>query len=131
MRIQIETITELENILRDILFQVWSIQSSSKWTTEVPARGQCGVTALVVHDLLGGEIVKTCLAEGWHFYNLLNGKRYDFTESQFESEIHYVDQLSTREEAFSDTNEDQYHYLRNRVFNCLAESSFSESMDRF
>lgn len=42
----------------------WSHQSSSKWSNDNSARGQCGVTALVVHDFLGGEILKTWLDEG-------------------------------------------------------------------
>lgn len=37
----------------------WSIESSTKWSKENIAKGQCGVTTLVVHDLLGGEILKT------------------------------------------------------------------------
>ena len=37
----------------------WSIETSSHWTHDNPASGQCGVTALVVHDKFGGEILKT------------------------------------------------------------------------
>jgi len=37
----------------------WSLKSSSKWSIKYPACGQCGVTSLVVYDLLGGEIRKT------------------------------------------------------------------------
>ncbi|NMH68476.1 hypothetical protein HF072_06740 [Bacillus sp. RO3] len=36
----------------------WSIHSSTKWRKDEPAKGQCGVTTLVVHDILGGEIRK-------------------------------------------------------------------------
>jgi len=43
----------IENI-RVALHRSWSLESSSKWTRENPANGQCGVTALVVNDLLGG-----------------------------------------------------------------------------
>jgi len=77
--------------------------------------GQCGVTALVINDLYGGEILKTELKEGWHFYNEINEKRYDFTESQFPSSIEYMDVPSNREEAFADTNDKQYNYLKQRV----------------
>jgi hypothetical protein len=105
---------EAEKLLK-ILFTVWSKESSFKWSKENPANGQCGVTALVVHDLFGGEILKTPTAEGWHFYNRINNKRYDFTESQFSNPIKYMDVPSNREEAFSDTNMIQYSYLRNSV----------------
>lgn len=52
-----------------ILIRCWSINSSSKWTSENPAKGQCGVTSLVINDLFGGDILKTETPEGWHYYN--------------------------------------------------------------
>ncbi|MGN7398584.1 YunG family protein [Cytobacillus praedii] len=105
---------ELDKLLH-FLFQSWSIQSSSKWTEDNPAKGQCGVTALVVNDIFGGEILKTKLSGGWHFYNSIDGKRYDFTKSQFREEINYKDSRSNRDEAFLDTNQKQYTYLKQRV----------------
>ena len=90
----------------------WSLKSSSKWSMDNPARGQCGVTALVVNDILGGEIRKTPLAAGEHYYNVIQGIRYDFTESQFHEKISYEDVLSNREEALMDTNIEQYNYLK-------------------
>ncbi|WP_413789230.1 hypothetical protein [Bacillus yunxiaonensis] len=101
--------------MRDILFQSWSIETSSKWISDNPAKGQCGVTALVIHDLFEGEIMKTKVPEGWHFYNRINGKRYDFTASQFLEEITYMDIPSNRKEAFADTNEKQYDTLKQKV----------------
>ncbi len=80
-----------------------------------PSKGQCGVTALVVNDILGGEIRKTPLSEGWHFYNMIHNTQYDFTESQFSESINYEDILSNREEAFMDTNFNQYNYLKTSV----------------
>ncbi|MCA1054005.1 hypothetical protein LCM10_03315 [Rossellomorea aquimaris] len=105
---------EVERLYKSLI-QSWSIHSSSKWTQETPAKGQCGVTALVVHDLLGGEIRKTELPEGWHYYNIISGKRYDFTASQFDTCITYMDIRSNRDEAMLDTNEQQYHFLKKRV----------------
>jgi hypothetical protein len=58
------------------VFKSWSLESSSKWSENTPAKGQCGVTALVVNDIFGGEILKTKLSDGWHFYNRINGERY-------------------------------------------------------
>lgn len=68
------------------------------------------------HDLFGGEILKTKTPDGWHFYNRIDGQRFDFTESQFSEPIEYMDMVSSREEAFSDTNTEQYDYLRQSVF---------------
>ncbi|MGX1194579.1 YunG family protein [Metabacillus sp. SLBN-84] len=101
--------------LHRALLNSWSLNSSSKWTPENPAKGQCGVTALVVHDLLGGEIEKTNAVEGWHFYNEIDSVRVDFTASQFEGDVQYDDIPSSREEALADTNQLQYDDLKKKV----------------
>lgn len=106
--------------VRDALYKSWSLESSSKWTRKNPANGQCGVTSLVVNDLLGGEIVKTKCVDGWHFYNKLNGIGYDFTEGQFSETIEYQDIPSNRKEAFADTNLQQYSALRQKMYQALS-----------
>lgn len=93
----------------------WSLDSSSKWTALTPAAGQCGVTALVVQDHLGGDILKTRYGTIWHFYNRIDGQRLDFTESQFDKTINYDDRLSNRAEAFDDTNATQYGHLSSAI----------------
>ncbi|MEI2329818.1 hypothetical protein ACLNAR_11445 [Priestia aryabhattai] len=103
------------NHLKKALHQSWSIHSSTKWTADNPSKGQCGVTALVVQDIKGGYILKTPCKEGWHFYNHLNGQRCDFTQEQFREPLHYADILSSREEAFMDTNKEQYEALKKNV----------------
>jgi len=101
-----------EELILGILKKCWSIKSSSVWTKENPAKGQCGVTSLVINDHFGGKILKTKLPNGrWHFYNSINGRRFDFTCSQFEMPVEYLDIVSNRGEAFSDTNDEQYSYL--------------------
>jgi hypothetical protein len=80
------------------LRRAWSLDTASQWTAENPAAGQCNVTALLVFDLFGGEILKTALPEGDHFYNRIDGARYDFTHSQFERSIAYSDIPTDRSE---------------------------------
>jgi len=109
---------DIEDLLV-ILKSAWSIHSSSKWSKTNPAKGQCGVTALVVNDIYGGEIYKTPTLEGWHFYNKINNNFYDLTASQFSTKIHYMNILSNREEAFADTNENQYRYLKEKVLKSI------------
>ncbi|AQX54789.1 hypothetical protein BC359_11055 [Priestia flexa] len=101
--------------LFSVFTRAWSLHSSSKWTKENPAKGQCGVTSLVIHDLFGGDIVKTPAAEGWHFYNRINDEYYDLTASQFYKPITYQHIPSSRSEAFQDTNPQQYTYLKQQV----------------
>lgn len=101
----------------------WSSNSSTLWTAENPAAGQCGVTALVANDVLGAEILKTRYGPIWHFYNRLDGERHDFTESQFGEPIVYDDLPSTRDEAFGDTNARQYACLSDAVKRLLAQGA--------
>ncbi|ANY09845.1 YunG family protein [Pseudonocardia sp. HH130630-07] len=60
------------------------------WDPAVPARGQCGATALVLHDLFGGELLlaEVWLADGrlqgYHWWNRLpGGAEVDLTREQF------------------------------------------------
>jgi hypothetical protein len=109
---------QIDNVI-EILTNSWSIHTSSKWTNKNPANGQCGVTSLVINDLYGGDILRTQTTEGWHFYNRIDGQRYDLTETQFKEKPQYQDIESSREEAFGDTNEDQYVNLKSKVYKAL------------
>jgi hypothetical protein len=83
------TLGELELVIR----AAWSRDTSEdpdEWSAENPARGQCAVTALVVRDLLGGDIlIATVLpASGQpqerHAWNRLpSGLAVDLTGDQF------------------------------------------------
>lgn len=75
--------------LKDSFEKSWSAESSflpEQWNTNNPARGQCAVTALVVQDYLGGEIIKcdVTVDDDSHFYNKLpDGEIVDLTRIQF------------------------------------------------
>ena len=90
----------------------WSIETSGNWLPHNPARGQCNVTALLINELFGGEILKTPLPEGDHFYNRIDGARIDLTASQFEGPIGYLDIASNRDEALAGTSMAKYESLR-------------------
>src|SRR3954468_204190 len=60
------------------------------WSPANPARGQCGVTALVVQDLLGGELLIADVhradgtRQGVHYWNrFAGGVEVDLTREQF------------------------------------------------
>ncbi|MGU3400203.1 hypothetical protein ACLBWS_10745 [Brucellaceae bacterium D45D] len=94
------------------LEKAWSLETSTKWRQDNPACGQCGVTSLVVQDVFGGSLLK-CRVDGmWHFYNLIDGQRYDLTVSQFSGPLFYEDVETDRDEAFADTSRAQYRKLR-------------------
>jgi hypothetical protein len=52
-----------------------------------------------------------------HFYNFIDGQRYDLTAEQFDTPPSYLDSPSNREEAFADTNAEQYAALSERFPN--------------
>jgi hypothetical protein len=50
------TLAQLEQAIRG----AWSEDTASEdndWTPENPSCGQCDITTLVVHDLLGGDVL--------------------------------------------------------------------------
>lgn len=78
--------------LRGALEQSWSADTSSStaWSEDNPAKGQCAVTACVVQDYLGGDILNSIatLPGGEtvsHYFNVIDGSRIDLTENQFPS----------------------------------------------
>lgn len=99
---------EIQRALR----KAWSPSTASQWTPDNPAAGQCNVTSLLIHDLFGGELLKTPLSAGDHFYNRIGGRRYDFTASQFEQPIAYMDLPATRAEAELGAAHDELAELR-------------------
>jgi len=103
-------------LIEQCLLKCWNIKTSSRWTPENPYKGQCGVTSLVINDLFGGNILRTEVEGQWHFYNRIEGERYDFTRKQFNFEIYYQDIESNREEAFADTDECQYSTLKKLMY---------------
>jgi hypothetical protein len=101
--------------LYQVLRRCWSVETSSKWLPDNPARGQCSVTSLVVQDIFGGEILKTPVGPFWHFYNRVGETRWDLTVSQFDAPIPFDDIPASREEALADTSVEQYQLLSRRI----------------
>jgi hypothetical protein len=82
------TLAELETIIRS----AWSKDTSDdpdEWTESNPARGQCGVTAMVVYDLFGGvllvsDVMRNGARVETHYWNRLpSGLEVDLTREQF------------------------------------------------
>ena len=100
--------------VRSALVRAWSLDTAKQWTPDTPAAGQCNVTAVVVHDLFGGDILKTSLPdyEVDHFYNRVHGAVVDLTDSQFSSPVTYEDEPASREEAMLCVKASEYEVLR-------------------
>ena len=63
------------------------------WTEENPTLGQCSITAFLVQDLLGGEVLGLPLGDGnYHCFNRVDGRLFDLTSAQFgEKQLDYGD----------------------------------------
>ncbi|MFH8489618.1 YunG family protein [Streptomyces longisporoflavus] len=60
------------------------------WTAENPAQGHCDITAILVHDIFGGELLVGEVwsadgeQQGFHWWNrLASGVELDLTREQF------------------------------------------------
>jgi len=81
----------MTNNLLKALFLSWSADTSflaSEWSKNNPARGQCVVSALVVQDYLGGELIRYHVKgdgiDEMHYVNSLeHGVTLDTTASQY------------------------------------------------
>ena len=101
------------------------------WTPTNPARGQCGVTALVVHDLLGGQLLVAEVVrsdgtrQGIHWWNRLSaGVEVDLTREQFtDDEVVRAPEEVERPPGEPRRLREQYRLLRDRVAETLGNAS--------
>jgi hypothetical protein len=49
--------------------------------------GEDSLIPLVIHDVFGGEILKTHSDKYWHFYNMVDGERVDFSGTESPEKI--------------------------------------------
>lgn len=94
---------------------------ADKWTDQNPALGQCAVTALIVQDYLGGEILY-CEHTN-HYWNKLSDKtEVDLTKIQFakgqkicQDEIKSRDDILNSQSAVDAKTSQRYKLLKQRV----------------
>lgn len=98
----------------------------ARWTPENPARDQCGVTAMVVNDLLGGELLRgEVLVDGqrtdYHWWNRLGlGVEIDLTREQFGPEETVTAGTAIARPPRIERLREEYELLRTRVMTQLA-----------
>jgi hypothetical protein len=106
---------------------------SASWTPAEPERGQCAVTALVVHDLLGGELLEAEVRQadgspqGFHYWNRFAGIDVDLTRRQFTGgEVVLAPHLIARLPSVPWLAQEQYLVFRDRVRTALHASAGEE-----
>lgn len=123
------TLTDIERVVR----ASWSREtcdpaSVDEWCETNPARGQCGVTSLVLHELLGGRLLLAEVhypngeREGVHYWNrLASDVEVDLTREQFlhGESIDAPRTVDIPPDAPRRCRE-QYELLRSRVLEALA-----------
>lgn len=140
---------ELETAIED----AWDASTSADpdaWDEDNPAYGQCAVTALVVQDMMGGEIRwRDAVIEdpdekdGYfeedehvsHYFNEVDGEQVDLTREQFPETTDYVEDTEAVEEKLDSIEGDtlreyvldyeptvqRYRELKTAVFEDLAQ----------
>lgn len=109
------SLTTIERAIRD----AWSLDTAEEddgWTPDNPSRGQCDVTALVVQDLLGGDILGADVfldgerIEGHMWNRLVSGVDVDLTRDQFKrGETVGEPRVGRRTAAIADPAHPRYH----------------------
>lgn len=109
---------EVLDALARALGEAWCAETSASpdWTPANPALGQCAVTALIVQDIMGGELSRGVVAGVSHYWNVVGGREVDLTHQQFAE--YRVTEVAQRERSyvlsFTDTAR-RYRVLRRRL----------------
>ena len=81
---------------------------------------QDSVTSLLIHDIFGGEILKTPQDNDWHFYNRINGERIDFAATdagKVAGDNTFADLPAIPDETFNYVTQEDYSTLYIRFIN--------------
>ncbi|MFE7314422.1 hypothetical protein ACFU7T_15285 [Streptomyces sp. NPDC057555] len=115
-------LTDVERAVRSS----WSAETCtpefrSQWSADNPARDQCGVTAMVLNDLLGGELLRGEVhVDGervdYHWWNRLGaGVEIDLTREQFGPEEIVTEGIVIPRPPVLSRLREEYELLRDRV----------------
>lgn len=125
------TLGEIEQAVRES----WAADTCSPddvarepWSERNPAWGQCDVTALVVHDLFGGELLAAEVyldgeQQGFHNWNRLpGGLEVDLTREQFRrGQTVAAGRVVRRPPGRLPRRREEYRRFRRRVLERLGE----------
>jgi hypothetical protein len=98
-------------VVQEALEQSTRLETNSDRTSKLSTDGLDTLISLLIHDIFGGEILKTHNKNGWHFYNRIDGLRIDFSGMGNEKpEIvrPFEDIPSSPDETFINVEEEEY-----------------------
>ena len=110
----------------EALRRCWASDNNPGWKHDDPAEGQDSVISLMIHDIFGGEILKTRKKMGWHFYNRINGERIIFLKESAKrkhlNENHFEDIPSSPDETCSYFAQEDYSTFLMRFVRAFEEA---------
>jgi len=100
------------------------------WSKDLPERGQGAVTAMVIQDYMGGQILGCTHTH--HYWNQLpDGREIDITRSQFPGDLNICSDGVTERQKFMEIGpamtKDRYIILKQRVDDIFGESKPSNA----
>lgn len=135
------------SVIEPIVRKVWGRETASpgcqnSWSPQNPAWGQCAVTALLIEDIEGGEILRAVIEGfGSHYYNRLSSWEVDLTRSQFPEgtiippgEPVKRDDILNSERAIQARTKERYEKLKDRfhrlvLFNLIVQTMRIAALD--
>jgi hypothetical protein len=100
-----------KTIVYETLKQCMALDSNRGLKPDNQREGQDTLISLVIHDIFGGEILKTHARKNWHFYNRIEGERVDFTDSEAQKpaeKLSFEDIPSTPDETYDYVDQADY-----------------------
>lgn len=98
-------------VVQEALKRTWVLDNNPGLTPKNSVDGQDSVNSLLIHDIFGGDILKTHNRKGWHFYNRIDGERVDFTGSEMGKTVkdnRFEDIPSTPDETHNYFSQEDY-----------------------
>jgi hypothetical protein len=71
-------------IVKEALKRTLDLDFTKRKGRKNPATDQNSVISMLIHDIFGGEILKTPEENGWYFYNRIDGESVDFSGAETE-----------------------------------------------
>jgi hypothetical protein len=112
-------------VVQEALKHSLTIDNNPGCIPENPVDDQSSTASLIIHDIFGGEILKTPKKKGWHFYNRIDGERIDFTESEISKSTevnHFEDIPSTPDETYDYFEQEEYSTFLMRFVRSFEEA---------
>jgi len=94
-------------------------------TPDVRKSEEDSLISLLIHDIFGGEILKTKKNRGWHFYNRVDGLRVDLSRLELDKsdkEKRFEDIPATPDETYCYYEQEEYSNFLLRFIRAFEEA---------